>query len=222
MLVAVAFGLAAGTFMGQLQAILARMHPPGGPAADVGSLWGIVPNADGAREIVDAWTAYADGPGFHSAELVLRWFVRADVVFALAYGLLVWSLLAWVLAALRLKIDQLGNQERPDKRQLALLLAYTRLAWWAQILVVALVLSDFAEGWLTLELAEAARDDAGTYSLFYWLFWGVSLLKWSLALLVVASLLVSLWSLPATHRQEAKAVGRALNLARPQLLVVLA
>src|SRR5688500_668706 len=126
-LLTVAFALAAGTVMAQLQAILARMHPPGGPAADVGGLWGVVPKPDQAREVIAAWTVYADGPGFRSAEFVLTSFVLVDVVFAVAYGVFVWTLLSWVRDALQPKIVELREQPMRDERQLALLRAYVGL-----------------------------------------------------------------------------------------------
>lgn len=220
-LVAIAVGLATGTVMAQLQAILARMHPPGGPAADVGGLWGVVPNRDQAREVIAAWTAYADGPGFRSAEFVLTWFVRVDMVFAVAYGVLLWSLLSWVRDALKPKVAKLEGQPVPDERQLALLRAYVRLAGWARALVVALVLADFAENLLTLLLYDV-RNESGWFSLVYWTFWGASSLKWLLAALVVGPLLVGLWSLPAGDRRSARKVWRALAVARPQLLLLLA
>lgn len=221
-LVAVGLSLAAGTVMAQLQAILAGMHPPGGPSASLGGLWGLVPSAGGAREVVDAWNAHAPGPGFHSPEFIVWSFVVVDsVLFVLAYALILFAALSWLRTTLSAKIGPPPPPADKEKvRRHALLGAYLRLVRWAVRLVPFLILADLLENALTL----AVYYTAGAGDSYRWLvfpaFWAASTSKWLLAVLIVVPAIVAALSIPEVSKQTAGQIWRALLVARPQLLLL--
>lgn len=209
---AVGLGVAAGTIMAQLQAILSGMHPPGGPAGNAGDLWGFVPSAGHARDIVDAWDAHADGPGYHSPEFVLWAFVLVDsVAFVLAYAIILFAVLSWLRATLATTYAGAAP---------ALLDTYRRLAEWAWRLIPALIVADLLENGLML----AVYYGAGASDWFRWLvypaFWLAATAKWVLAVLIVVPTLVGVLSLPQVSTDAAGRAWRAVLVARPQLLLL--
>ncbi|MGH2922246.1 MAG: patatin-like phospholipase family protein [Gaiellaceae bacterium] len=221
LLLAVGLGFAAGTVMSQLQAILAGMHPPGGPAAGLSGLWGLWPSAGAARDLVDAWQAQADGPGFHSPEFVVWSFVFVDsLFFVVAYAIVLFAALSWLRGALSAAIALPPDENQEDARRRALLEAYLRLVRGARRLVPALIAADLFENALTL----AVYYTAGTGSWYRWLvfpaFWTASTLKWLLAVLIVVPLIVGTLSLPVVKKERAAQVWRALLVARLQLLLL--
>jgi hypothetical protein len=222
-ILAVGLGLAAGAVMAQLQAILAGMHPPGGAAADLGGLWGPVPNEGHAHEVIDGWGAQAEGPGFRSPRFVVWSFALVDsVLFVTAYAVLLWALLAWLRDALTPAVRAIEAKpvEKQDERRLELLRAYRRLAGFALLLLPLLVLADLLENGLTLGLYYAAVGEFWSFTPVFWLFWTASLAKWILTLLIVVPIAVGTLSLPVADKQGARRVLRALNVARPQLLLL--
>lgn len=222
-MLAIGLGLAAGTVMAQLQAILAGMHPPGAPAANLGGLWGPVPNPGYAREVIDAWGLHADGPGFHSPEFVVWSFVLVDsVFFVAAYAVLLLAVLRSLRSAFTPAVAALRAQEERDERRLALLTAYERLTRWALVLLPALVVADLLENLLTLGVFYSARGQVASFSLVFYLFWAASLAKWILTLLIVVPTAIGTLSLPVVDRRGGRHFWRALAVARPQLLLLFA
>lgn len=220
----VALGVAAGTVMAQLQAILAGMHPPGGVSAGLSGLWGLWPSAARASEVVDAWQAQADGPGFHSPEFVVWAFVLVDsLVFVLAYAIVLYAVLSWLEGGLSRAIAlQPPSKTKDEVRHFALLEAYSRFVGWARLLVPALIAADLFENALTLVVYYSAGTGGWYRSLVFPAFWIASTLKWLLALLIVGAVLVGTLSLPKVSKGAAGRVWRALLVAGPQFLLLLA
>jgi len=219
---AVGLGVAAGTVMAQLQAILSGMHPPGGPAGNAGSLWGFVPSAGHARDIVDAWEAHADGPGYHSPEFVLWSFVVVDsVAFVLAYAIILFAVLSWLRATLAATIAALPpDASDEDTRRRSLLNTYRRLVVWAWRLIPVLIVADLLENILTLAVYYSAGSSDWYRWLVYPAFWIAATAKWVLAVLIVVPAIVGLLSLPQVSMGAAGRAWRAVLVARPQVLLL--
>lgn len=245
--VALFFSVCLLAALGQFDALLRAIHPPGDAAFGMGSLSdvGLPPERPGRPSAVASTWFAGRTVGFTEPTLLARWYLALDLLFVLAYGwLLAVSLLRLRASLLRTAVStQLESavgrrvaagevavtraaQSNEGERIWDLVRHYARVMTLACAGVLALGLVDLLEDLLQVLAVEgcvqadpAAWCDEWTLT---WSLYVVTALKWVIFAAVVGAVMFGLLALASFRRDHVHDLRRLLVRLRAPFVLVAA